>query len=302
MIRVDRAAEPIPASLRPEGAATDELNRARAYYAANPGKAFKFKVYKSVDVKEALNRLFVSKCAYCETKYAAAMPMEVEHFRPKGGLEGIPPHPGYWWIAASWQNLLPSCIDCNRSRAQKIVAPGMTMEEARRQQATELVGKGTQFPVIAQRVLPEFQNFADEQALLIDPTQANPSDHIEFAIADVAVVLPVKRGDAPDPHGAMSIQVYGLNRLDLVQERTERLGELAYHRAQLEKCLAKIGSARSAEDKNDWIGMATTEWNKLLTFCEPGQRYSAMASQFVQRLRSDLKDELQTLKREPPPR
>ena len=38
--------------------------------------------YKGKDVVEALEKLFHSKCAYCESKYTHLMPVDIEHFRP----------------------------------------------------------------------------------------------------------------------------------------------------------------------------------------------------------------------------
>ena len=47
--------------------------------------------------------------------------MAVEHYRPKGEvLEGnLRLRPGYYWLAATWDNLLPSCTDCNSPRRQE---------------------------------------------------------------------------------------------------------------------------------------------------------------------------------------
>src|SRR4051812_22350680 len=82
-------------------------------------------VYKSA--KPFLDKLFGGKCAYCEVIIEASHPTEVEHYRPKGAVKdeeeevvtiqtpnGAEDHPGYWWLAYEWNNLLPSCIDCNR--------------------------------------------------------------------------------------------------------------------------------------------------------------------------------------------
>ena len=86
-------------------------------------------------------RYFHNKCAYCETsnpQYWA----DAEHYRPKGGVAGEPPeaveegvappvappaacaqvsddtgnlipHPGYFWLAYDWRNLIPGCKNCN---------------------------------------------------------------------------------------------------------------------------------------------------------------------------------------------
>src|SRR5262249_38675962 len=80
--------------------------------------------------KDFLIRLFNGKCAYCESKFTVSQPGDVEHFRPKGRVvddnfkpirvqhptKGEIEHPGYYWLAYEWKNLLPSCADCNRFR------------------------------------------------------------------------------------------------------------------------------------------------------------------------------------------
>ncbi|MEK9939970.1 MAG: hypothetical protein VW548_03245, partial [Methylotenera sp.] len=147
MRKVDRASVPAPASLVGAGCSgAEELNKARDYYSAlakkaelsavakgkkpkaaksakakksaeetKSRKAFEFKAYKNDDVRHALFTLFHGKCAYCEARYDTTAPVDIEHFRPKGGIDGTD-HLGYWWFAATWLNLLPSCIDCNRKR------------------------------------------------------------------------------------------------------------------------------------------------------------------------------------------
>src|SRR5262249_50347678 len=127
-----------------------------------------------------LLKLFNGKCAYCEGALAADQPGDVEHYRPKGRIKDDAgkivtvlidgeevEHPGYWWLAYEWTNLLPSCIDCNRARGH-----GDDDEEA---------GKGEQFPVKGSRALRPGDE-ANEVPLLADPSFPNfdPSEHFEF--------------------------------------------------------------------------------------------------------------------------
>jgi hypothetical protein len=125
MIHIDRSRVPVPPSLLDAG--VKERERATAFYAdpGNQSNSFPFKAYKADDVVAALEQLFRGKCAYCESSYAQTQPADIEHFRPKGAVmierPGERPHrrkPGYYWLAAEWDNLLPSCIDCNRARTQ----------------------------------------------------------------------------------------------------------------------------------------------------------------------------------------
>ncbi len=83
--------------------------------------SYDFVRYREDEVSEALEALFHRKCAYCESAYDIVQPVDVEHYRPKGAVDGAADHDGYWWLAMDWNNLLPSCIDCNRRRGQRIV-------------------------------------------------------------------------------------------------------------------------------------------------------------------------------------
>ena len=91
------------------------------------------------------NAYFYGKCAYCESRIAENQPGDIEHFRPKNAVKDInnqnveinrghgnEPHPGYYWLAYSWQNLLPACRDCNSITRAK---------------TKQRVGKGNRFPV-----------------------------------------------------------------------------------------------------------------------------------------------------------
>lgn len=118
MRRVDRGEDPAPQALGALTGRLSELDRARAHYTPFDAKkgAFAFAAYKAPEVKARLEALFHGKCAYFETVYAASAPVDVEHYRPKGAVEGEPAHPVYWWLGMVWP--LPSCIDCNRRRKQ----------------------------------------------------------------------------------------------------------------------------------------------------------------------------------------
>ncbi|SEK04693.1 TIGR02646 family protein [Sphingobium sp. AP50] len=229
---------------------------------AQPKKKPSFRAYKEDDVRHALEDLFHGKCAYCETRYDLTAPVDVEHFRPKGAVEGEE-HSGYWWLAATWWNLLPSCIDCNRRREQETpdCLPSLLAllnDERATRLSTMKSGKGACFPIEGVRVeqLPEGDMLgphAAEEAMLIDPCAEDPRAHLRFMIdrrnplgivfpfSDVAdedgIALPLLSEDVEavkaaahaagaSVKGAVSIQMFGLNRLALVQERTRILRRL----------------------------------------------------------------------------
>ncbi len=229
MIYVDRSAVRAPDVLtRPNGPGASETKRAKKHFgsdhAPEPGidgeaatetrGKFRFNAYREPAVKQALEYLFHGKCAYCESRYQGTQPMDVEHWRPKGRIDeaGELEH-GYYWLAADWDNLFPSCIDCNRRRNQIV--------HGRERPA----GKGSRFPLApgfrhARRPGDEIR----ERCLLLNPSRDKPEQHLEFTEESEGVVR--ARRDAagkPSPEADASIEVYGLNRIGLVQDRREIL-------------------------------------------------------------------------------
>jgi hypothetical protein len=78
--------------------------------------------------KRKLNKKDKPKCFYCESKGEAMLSLEVEHYRPKDGLEGRDliagqSHNGYYWLGNEWSNLLLSCRSCNGADAKGMRFP-----------------------------------------------------------------------------------------------------------------------------------------------------------------------------------
>lgn len=238
MRRVDRSSVAPPAVLTAEGSAgRAELARVRAHMASpdTRAKAFAFSAYSDDGVKFALHALFHGKCAYCESYYYAQAPVDVEHYRPKGKVADAPDHPGYWWIAMAWDNLLPSCVDCNRRRFQQVPPRPEGLEALFLAPAPEKggvkLGKQDLFPVAGTRAAAETDMLAAEEPLLLDPTRDDPAQHLAYHFGGgepLALILPVVGADGPSAKGLASIHVYGLNRLGLVQDRTRVLRKLQF--------------------------------------------------------------------------
>ncbi|MBA0219757.1 HNH endonuclease [Pectobacterium brasiliense] len=211
-----------------------ELQRVREYYAGpKQEKSFKFEAYSSDDVKWRLNTLFHFKCAYCETFFSASSPVDVEHYRPKSKVSEDATHPGYWWLAMDWENLLPSCIDCNRKRRQHIVTPSSSLISLleHSQKPGTSGGKKDSFPLAAAgiRMRPESRDHQAEQALLLNPCEHQPREFLHFvSVGAPSLSLVVPTGEGGSLQGATSIHVYGLNRLGLVQDRTRYLRRLEF--------------------------------------------------------------------------
>jgi hypothetical protein len=149
--------------------ALEETKRAIAHF-RNKRRTrtnFKFEAYKQPALKVALYEIFHGKCAYCEVDYAASQPGDVEHFRPKARVrEGNKANrTGYYWLAADWRNLLPSCRDCNCQRRYKFPNGRVVLR-----------GKGDQFPLLNPKKRgkrPGGERY--ERPLLLNPSSGNSS-------------------------------------------------------------------------------------------------------------------------------
>lgn len=65
------------------------------------------------DVEGMLHAMQGRVCAYCGISNNS---LDVEHFRPKGPIDGDQNHGGYWWLAYDEANYFLSCSACNRNR------------------------------------------------------------------------------------------------------------------------------------------------------------------------------------------
>lgn len=215
MIYVERCETPA-ALLKTSKTKVSEDKQAREHFEDSKkiGESFNFKVYKDDSVQRALRKMFGRYCAYCESDYACAGPMDVEHFRPKGGFlihdaNAAPAlkKPGYWWLAACWDNLLASCPGCNRVWEQDV----RLLEDLTE---VEKAGKGNWFPLEneAKRATKEGDE-ALEEPLLINPCVDFPEDHLHFR--PNGLVIPTTR------RGYASVLTYGLHRDDLTRTRAD---------------------------------------------------------------------------------
>lgn len=172
-----------------------------------PNHDFKSITYAHQEVRRALEELFIGKCAYCESNFAR-FDWEVEHFRPKGNVAEREDHPGYYWLAYTWENLLPSCTRCNQHRKARPLWGG---------EAGISGGKLDQFPLLSERtrVMRHGNRVSSEERLLIDPCNDKPEAHLRYDIlGDIFSNNGSRRGEA-------SIRVFNLKEPRLRLARKE---------------------------------------------------------------------------------
>ncbi len=208
MIHYDRPNEP-------PGFATDATRLAAAK--AVRDKVVARQALASADFEDAWSRYKITfsdaqgrgKCGYCEARVTASAPGDVEHYRPKSELKealaqgkrrpppkrrdrtrkfGTPQKPGFWWLAYTWNNWLFACTHCNSA------------------------WKGNQFPVDGARPAMVEGCEANDKPLLLNPFD-DPSPEARFRYFGDGEV------EGRDDHARATIEVCGLDRWDLVDER-----------------------------------------------------------------------------------
>lgn len=196
MIGLARAAE--PDALRAARPRCLEMARA----ARVTGASIRFDTYNEPELKQALCEAQSFKCAFCEARQEQARYNDVEHFRPKSY---------YWWLAWTWENLLFSCVYCNRDH------------------------KKSQFPLrgSSRRLEAEELPPGSELPLLLDPYDATVElrEEMEFRLGYIAgrerwqpVGLTAR--------GWASIVAYGLDRPSLLTRYTDHVEELVRPRVE----------------------------------------------------------------------
>jgi hypothetical protein len=240
---------------------------------------FKFQLYRKPAVKDALENLFHRKCAYCENRYRAAHPVDVEHWRPKAGvkIEETPgqvrePHPGYYWLAAVWENLLPSCINCNRASKQEQLPTGERI----------VAGKGSLFPLSREdRRAYSSEEITNEDPLLLDPTVDRPEAHLEFVDECVLRARTDSHTGRPSERGMSSINVFGLNRTDLVMERQEVMADIVLAQTELQKLL-KLYELQSSDTGRAGIeDLIRSKMEFLVSQTSDARRFALLARSMI---------------------
>jgi hypothetical protein len=179
--------------------------------ARQSGQPYEFNSAIWSDLKEILLKgPFNGKCGYCQSKVGVTSYADADHYRPKKAVTirqdaklvavpcGLSTHPGYYWLAYDWHNLIPSCELCNRGE-----------------------GKVDQFPTKnANRCVDSDDAEALDQAeepYLLNPYKDDAEAHLRFGEDGHVVAI------AGDLRGQLSIEVYGLDRDELAKERAKEM-------------------------------------------------------------------------------
>lgn len=283
MIVIDRSVVTCPDVLDlkdPTSIGAKETARAKEYFDdPDNTKAPDYKAYSHDRVKLALMELFNAKCAYCEAKVIQAR--DIEHFRPKGRIDpgtGSPYiTPGYAWLAATWDNLLLSCPDCNQSRRKlaRDEEGGWTFEK-------ESTGKLDQFPLTDEsaRVRDYDVPLSSEAPLLLNPCVDKPKQHLRFDKEGqiIARQLNFRISEMAE----VSIIVYALARTTLNEARKAVYLDMLHCWDAL-VFVDRMLNAAPASARADIRRQFAVNESRLNSFVEDGAEFSAMTRQLSRR-------------------
>ena len=221
-------------------------------------------------LRTQLAALSCGKCWYCESKEIRS-DNPVDHFRPKGRVDGCPDHPGYWWLAFDWKNYRYSCTYCNSRRRDPVTG--------------NVGGKHDNFPLLnaESRAYDEADDIRREQPELLDPVKLADTSLLWFrddGFAD-ARVSQLQQGDQ-HRRAKTSIRLYHLNHTDVVEARLELRRRV--------RQLMELGT----EYLEDWQGgnrSAETGYNQVLSelkqLTSRDAVFSTAAKHFVRGLVAD---------------
>jgi len=205
----DESGQPIEPSARWFSKAAAEQQAANA--AAGRGYEFKADIYGDDSVRTAFDRLFHDKCGYCEHRIVR-FDQNVDHYRPKGRVAEEADHPGYYWLAYEWKNLIPACTACNQKRSERLEYPNIGRLPP--------MGKADSFPLIDEttRAWSPLDDLTLEEPFLLDPTVDFPEEHLSF--------YPDGTAYGKTPRGEETIRILGLNGRKLYQDRRRTIRDV----------------------------------------------------------------------------
>jgi hypothetical protein len=187
-----------------------------------------------------LDNVFNKKCAYCETPVGRSV-FHAEHYRPKGRVttdgkkvkikndmnEDVD-HPGYFWLAFHWKNLLPSCALCNtvngkknqfpipENKSYRTIFKGLSKNELKA--LKEKLIQSSKWPDLF--YLQPIDLDDKEGRLLLHPYFDEPRKSLRFD--DFGEVIAIGNPEEK-AQGEWSIRVYNLNSEDIKTERRRAL-------------------------------------------------------------------------------
>ena len=256
-----------------------------------------YTVYSDKKVRKLLVKMFHGKCAYCESKITAIYNGDIEHFRPKGEIqEATPKKPGYFWLAAEWDNLLFACPFCNQTNTHEF-KNGDEIEEA-------VFGKLDQFPLDSEGNRLNHNHgliyFTDKVAyqtafdleeserLLLNPCK---DDNIQkyFKFDDGAIITNDSLTDFEEKKALKSIITYALHRLPLTIAREQKIIKIKAQIKRVENAIINYNKYMDVSDyeRVRFESIMREEMKILKKYKDPDQEYAGLARYIIDKYFDD---------------
>lgn len=233
----------------------NENKRLYAYYSQDSKLRdniyFKPKYQLNSPILDLLMVAFFNKCAFCEMRLISKKPSAVERFRPSikaMDLKGKISEEHYWWLRYDWTNLYLCCRECNKH-------------------------KSNLFPIKRRRALPYTTgiDLQKEEPLLIDPCNDQPEKHFFYEFNSGLMISDTERG-------RLTIDIFGLNRQELLQQRKEEILQLKFTVSQL------ITKLKQHKNSNKYPIIVEYERLLLEIFKDQSQPFLLMKRQYIKHI------------------
>jgi hypothetical protein len=276
----------------------------------DPKKDFEDDIWSSLK-KWFLKEVFNHKCAYCESDMEVQQSGHAEHYRPKAGVNYLNlgdkkrttakvadetgaelKHPGYFWMAYDWKNLVPSCEKCNTSGGKANQFPvGRQHTMIIKLTPAEVNALNNQ--LIPSKKWPGFYypkhdllNQLEQPQLLHPFDDERPEEHIRFTMKGIVAAIQDEETGQLSAQGEHSIRVYKLQRDGLDRKRDD-----AQRKALTNYGMAHMEAVRKPLSRNECLAAGAASVREVL---DAKSEYSAAARDWLFEIHPELKDYLAT--------
>lgn len=259
-----------------------------------------YTVYSDKKVRKLLIKMFHGKCAYCESIITTIYNGDIEHFRPKGEIqEANPKKPGYFWLAAEWDNLLFACPFCNQTNTHEF-KNGDDIEEA-------VLGKLDQFPLDSEKYRLNYNHgliyftentnyqkafdLEESERLLLNPCKdENIEKYFKFD-DDGAIITNDGLTNFEERKALKSIFTYALHRLPLTIAREQKIIKIKAQIKRVENAIINYNSYMDVSyyERVRFESIMREEMKILKKYKDSDQEYAGLARYIIDKYFDDAK-------------
>jgi len=234
-------------------------------------------VYRHNSVVRSLRKIYIDKCGYCEARLGVSSSIFVDHYRPKKGVKKKDDHPGYYWLAYEWSNLISSCGVCNNKKSHLFPVAD---EKDRIYQAQK---DRSQWRA-------DSESLRSEMPLTLHPEIDDPEKYLAL---DINGVMREKKSSVK---ARITIEVCGLNRDSLVLVRKKIITEVRQRLWDTAFSIRQDVQDRRIRKKEEFLKVIrdrfTGDFDLMALKKNPKEEYSLVGKCMLQEFKSFFVDTL----------